>query len=1217
MGIARKLQNRAKKAIIGVVSRPLISEGFTNRAARLWTREVLRDRRSTDQRGKEDRAAHTAGFTRQTYTLVRQLDGEEVISQRDFRFLSPMNTRRSWLLNRVIANRAIPGLIARTPRQFCSVFTGPRGFDIVRFRDYPSDLPAAASGLLDLIRREGSVSVVPLRWDRGVGRVVQWDGQEFTVDGWPTTNEAVLGMLADMTTRRRCVLAAHSVAPEYTGSLVGANDAVVRMYVGKSADGAEAQVLDAELAIDDSWRPATPTLSEVHDARASRSVRRGWEKRRQRLRFGEQRFAVVEEIELVTERFSGLAECVGEVERVLSADHLRFRFIVVDVALTGDGGFTVVDFSMHPRYPKGRLFSPAANEFLRAQLSERRKRVEEQQKSQPNAFQQLERRRRRLRRRSRSFHLRSAGFTGRMARSWVRRLEEDKRRDDRFSGEKREQAHRWGFLPATVENFGIDSDNVDSFVSERDYSFVHPLNGKYGKWVRDRISAHTVFEPFQESFEPTHFHVLRRDKDLQIIPLSDEAKAFPASVDGIAAFIEEHSPLTLVSSAWSGGTHLEIGYSEHEFTVGDASYSRDEFEKLLTYRVRDQFYVLIEPVHTEALEGLSDLAETDLRIIMINPDGTDPRAAEATLVFTEELPRGILNRGGKQSLQTSTLSIDGVSEAEAELARAEHREDIGGPRSEDDSDDIRVESEDAFEDEDDRSDELERVSFVCRVSLRDGSFRGARAIVDGRLVRYAKHPATGERIAGVIPKWSETVERLVEMCRFTPQLEFVEFAVAPGSETICITGIAAMPPYSAHFPFSRTTTAFLRERIDRKRERTHQGTVRSAKWLRNAKLKARKQFAAALYPEGLVPYQSVRWLGDIRRDLMQRNGISLQTKLWAYRNGFLSYRIPQYGITPENRTQFISDLEYRWLRHINKKYKYWLEDKISIKYVAAEFNECLPAYYFYTSQQGGANHVVPMMDCPNGYEPSFPEILRLARELGTLALKPDEGSHGEGFYRLTYESGAYSLNGVPATEESVLAILNNPENQYLITEFIEMHPEIAKMYPHSVNTIRMIVFKKDGVTPEIGNAYLRVGSLKSGFVDNTAAGGMLAEIDPETGEFGNAQWLEKGRVEACRVHPDTGVLIEGVIPDWERAKQQVLAIAESLPQLEYLGFDVAITEHGIKLPEINRFPDYPRIDRLTPATIDYLLFKLEQKKRLYGYDVKPPRSLIKLPDRTA
>ncbi|QTV80562.1 sugar-transfer associated ATP-grasp domain-containing protein [Microbacterium sp. NIBRBAC000506063] len=468
-----------------------------------------------------------------------------------------------------------------------------------------------------------------------------------------------------------------------------------------------------------------------------------------------------------------------------------------------------------------------------------------------------------------------------------------------------------------------------------------------------------------------------------------------------------------------------------------------------------------------------------------------------------------------------------------------------------------------------------------------------------------------------MPGWGEAVGLLRRMGAFAPQLQFVQYQLHIGEGGIRITDVAADPEYSALFPFSAHTVTFLRELIEQQRGRSYRFSTRVAKGLHNTKLKIRREFARAFYPKGLLPYQSVRWPGDIRRDLFQRNGVPLRTKFWAYKRGFLSYRVPQYGITPENVGEFISDFEYRWLRHINVRYKYWLEDKVSIKYVASDFNEYLPGYYFYTARSGGRNHVVPMMDCPEGYGAEFTDVLRLAREKGRLALKPDEGSHGEGFYRLAWDDGVYSLNGEPVDEETVIGVLENPDNQYLVTEFIEMHPTFAEIYPHSVNTIRMVVFKKDGVTPQLGNCYLRIGSEASGFVDNTAAGGMLAEIDAETGHFGNAKMLMNGRVVSQPTHPDTGILIDGVVPHWEDVKTQILKMAESFSQLEYLGFDVAITEDGFKLPEINRFPDFPRIDRLTPETIDYLLHKLAQKKRQYGYDRHRPRRLVSLPKRAA
>ena len=88
-----------------------------------------------------------------------------------------------------------------------------------------------------------------------------------------------------------------------------------------------------------------------------------------------------------------------------------------------------------------------------------------------------------------------------------------------------------------------------------------------------------------------------------------------------------------------------------------------------------------------------------------------------------------------------------------------------------------------------------------------------------------------------------------------------------------------------------------------------------------------------------------------------------------------------------------------------------------------------------------------------------------------------------------------------------------------------------------------------------------------------------------------------------------------MLPNWEYAKQKIIDIALTMPELEYFGFDIAITADGIKIPEINRFPDFPRIDILTPETIEYLLYKLERKKHVYGYDVNRTHKPIRLPER--
>ncbi len=241
-----------------------------------------------------------------------------------------------------------------------------------------------------------------------------------------------------------------------------------------------------------------------------------------------------------------------------------------------------------------------------------------------------------------------------------------------------------------------------------------------------------------------------------------------------------------------------------------------------------------------------------------------------------------------------------------------------------------------------------------------------------------------------------------------------------------------------------------------------------------------------------------------------------------------------------------------------------------------------------------------MMDCPKDLEDSFDSILKLIRDKGTIAFKPHSGSLGRGFYRCSYDEGKYYLNFKEASEEEIIEILSDEKSQYLITEYIVQHKKLSKIYSASVNTVRMIVFKKDGINPEIGNAYIRIGSKKTGTVDNVSAGGLVATIDIETGRIYNGRSIDNNKIEPIRCHPDTGTKLEGILPNWDIIKTNVLNIARELKQIEYFGFDVAITENGFKLPEINRSPDYPKIENYTSLTNDYMLYKVKNRRMRYG-----------------
>lgn len=1207
--MANKSQELAQSVAVAAISADLVRQGYGRKAARRSAEQLYHDwRNGVPAAQREQENIIQLGRARISGALPAEATARPVISRRDFHLLGSPNNGKRWLKSRVIARRASNGFSEATPKFFC-LFRWNDELSVTRLSAAANQLEANESGLLHLIRQEGCVRLLSASWTHGPGSWLSFDGRTFAVDGCIATEEELLEYCRKSSAGHSMVLASGEDWAKETGQRFGYRDAIVRLYVAKDKSG-QAKVVDSFLKAEDIRR-----LSEyVPDFRSDRDYLAG------RDRFTD---------EIRIDRTSGVLggvtpdgqsdavvldwnDTIMGIEHLLSDDRFEFRFISVDIAL-GIDGYRIEDLARSPEYPTTSVFSDEANELLLVLLAERIQELGDRPSAFVRAGAKAGDSAERYRRRIEAFQLRSLGFTGRMARNWVNRVEDDKLRDDGFSDEYRKRAHRQGYLPATATRLGISLQNIDSFISEKDYSYIHPLNGKYAKWVRDRASALEIFKPYRDLFEDTHYQFLWRDGDVQILPLSDQSSRYDGTVSGLAEFLENEvgggHETALVPSAYTGRVRLVLAYADNHFVVDGTRYTHDEFSLLLRQRVRRRSFVLIDPAeHSPALVEQFPEANSHVKVIMMNPDGATPQVAEAYVDVQQKVHNDQLVEAAVDVEHGAAVS-GAESQVEAQLALeqdADEADELSGPTS-DDWSEIEAES---FSLDDDGSE----VSFLSQIDPLSGRFDSARAIVDQKLYTFENDPVGGQPFEGTVDQWPKIVEQLTAMCRFAPQLEFVEFTLSPNVGSFKITNVSAMPSYGYVYPFSPNTVAFLKGRVAMKKADMRDTSKRARRWLHNAKLRIRKTFGQTLYPKGLVPYQSVRWIGDMARDFKEPNGISVRQKLWAYRHGLLSYRITQYGITKENREEFISDLEYRWLRHINKKYKYWLEDKISIKYIASQFNDCFPGYYYFTSLHDGENRVIPMMDCPENFGADFDEILRLAREKGVLALKPDEGSHGDGFYRLDYVDGGYTLNGEPATADEVKGILADPTNQYLITEFIQTHPDLAQIYPKAVNTIRMIVFKRDGVTPQIGTAYFRIGTEASGFVDNTAQGGMLAQIDIDTGEFGNAQVLKDGYVQPCPVHPDSGVLIEGTIPNWGYVKSTVLDIAASMQQLEYLGFDLAITPEGIKLPEINRFPDYPRIQKLTPETIEYLLYKVEQKKKETGYYHRR-RALIDLPPR--
>jgi len=158
----------------------------------------------------------------------------------------------------------------------------------------------------------------------------------------------------------------------------------------------------------------------------------------------------------------------------------------------------------------------------------------------------------------------------------------------------------------------------------------------------------------------------------------------------------------------------------------------------------------------------------------------------------------------------------------------------------------------------------------------------------------------------------------------------------------------------------------------------------------------------------------------------------------------------------------------------------------------------------------------------------------------------------------------------------------------LVEECIVQHPEMSRMYPHSVNTLRFVTILDDDGEPHIVYAVMRMGNNGS-VVDNLNAGGIAAPIDTDAGVISSVAFDKK--INYYDRHPATGVDIVGFrIPLWEEAKATVCEYAKKLPTLRYIGWDVAVTSDRVVFVEANQYPshDFVQMPMHTPDKIGIL-----------------------------
>lgn len=213
-----------------------------------------------------------------------------------------------------------------------------------------------------------------------------------------------------------------------------------------------------------------------------------------------------------------------------------------------------------------------------------------------------------------------------------------------------------------------------------------------------------------------------------------------------------------------------------------------------------------------------------------------------------------------------------------------------------------------------------------------------------------------------------------------------------------------------------------------------------------------------------------------------------------------------------------------------------------------------------------------------------------------LVLKATSLSSGRGFERWRHAGGRWHRRGVALDLAGLLAHgrARAASQPVLVQRLLTNHPDLAPIAADALSTLRLVTLRRPGQPAAPLAAGLRLPG-PGQEVDNLSAGGAMAMVHLATGTL-EAAFSDRPEAGTWTVHPRTGAPVAGRrVPRWTDAVALAVRAHESVPDLPFVGWDVAVTPDGPVLVEANTI--WGGIERLPLASNAFAECALEHLGR--------------------
>lgn len=159
----------------------------------------------------------------------------------------------------------------------------------------------------------------------------------------------------------------------------------------------------------------------------------------------------------------------------------------------------------------------------------------------------------------------------------------------------------------------------------------------------------------------------------------------------------------------------------------------------------------------------------------------------------------------------------------------------------------------------------------------------------------------------------------------------------------------------------------------------------------------------------------------------------------------------------------------------------------------------------------------------------------------------------------------FALTNIPEMQK---CLLDNPNG--VLEKWIVQHASLNKIYDDAVNCIRIITLRSDGVCSVVA------ANITFGFntcIANASQECLVCIPNLLTGKIQTDAEDINGNV--YYKHPQSGIVFRDFqIPYWKEIISMCVDAADVIPEVGYVGWDVAVTPNGPVIIEGNTTPGY-------------------------------------------